>query len=117
MPAPRAPQISPQQQKRQKKTLGEPAEEKRLRRFRPQEPRSFSDIYDRAMTQRFFVLERRRTGTDECPGEVVELTGSTGNVYTVSIGLRPDCDCPHAKKGNQCKHVVFVSLSLHTSPQ
>ena len=89
--------------------------EKRLRRFRAQPPQSIDDIYDRATTQRFFVLGRTRTGTDECPGEVVELTGSTGNVYTVTIGLVPECDCPHAKKGNQCKHIIFVGLhsSIH----
>jgi hypothetical protein len=84
--------------------------EKRLRRFRAQPPQSLYDIYDRATTQRFFVLKRTRTGTDGCPGEVVELTGSTGNVYTVTIGLVPGCDCPHAKKGNQCKHIIFVGL-------
>lgn len=86
--------------------------EKRLRRFRERPPQSLYDIYDRATTQRFFVLKRTRTrtGTDGCPGEVVELTGSTGNVYTVTIGLVPGCDCPHAKKGNQCKHIIFVSF-------
>lgn len=101
------PSSSASPQSKKKKGGGE---EKRLRRFRSQEPKSFGEIFDRAMSQRFFVLERRRTGTDECPGEVVELTGSTGNVYTVSIGRQPECNCPHARKGNQCKHIIFVSF-------
>lgn len=101
----KAPRPSP----RKKKRDAARPKEKRLRRFRPNPPQSFFDVHDRAISQRFFVLERRRTGTDECPGEVAELTGSTGNVYTVTIGLKPDCDCPHAQNGNQCKHVIFVS--------
>lgn len=39
---------------------------------------------------------------------MVELTGSTGNIYTVTVAQRLTCDCPHALKGNQCKHVVYV---------
>lgn len=85
--------------------------EKRLRRFRSQAPQNFGDILYRAVTQKFFVLERTRAGTGDCPEETVELTGSTGNVYKVHIGLVPRCDCPHAAKGNQCKHTVFVRRS------
>ncbi|KAL2198337.1 hypothetical protein P885DRAFT_67535 [Corynascus similis CBS 632.67] len=68
-----------------------------LNRFRPQPPNSFQDLYLRATTQRFYVLSR-----------TVELTGSTGNIYTVTIARQPTCNCPHALKGNQCKHVVYV---------
>ncbi|KAL2153824.1 hypothetical protein VTH82DRAFT_2499 [Thermothelomyces myriococcoides] len=120
--------------------------EKRLRRFRPQPPKSFHDIYQRATTQRFYVLSRVRHGgrlrssdspssssgpdgaaaktekvaaKDDEDGEVeeeeeeelsetVELTGSTGNIYTVTISRQPTCDCPHAREGHQCKHVVYV---------
>jgi hypothetical protein len=62
----------------------------------------------RATTQRFYVLSRTRVGTPDCPEEKIELTGSTGNVYTVTISRLPSCDCPHARKGNQCKHLVWV---------
>uniref|UniRef100_A0A0D2XBB9 RING-type domain-containing protein n=1 Tax=Fusarium oxysporum (strain Fo5176) TaxID=660025 RepID=A0A0D2XBB9_FUSOF len=58
-------------------------EEKRLRRFRPKPPQSFHEIYDRALSQRFYVLNRARGGTQDCPEEDVEMTGSTGNIYTV----------------------------------
>ncbi|AEO65548.1 2815dc52-e2f3-4190-a60c-7886d535df48 [Thermothielavioides terrestris] len=82
--------------------------EKRLRRFRPQPPQSFHEVFHRATTQRFYVLSRTRHGTPDCPEETVELTGSTGNVYTVEIARQPRCDCPHARAGNQCKHVLYV---------
>ncbi|KAL2255629.1 hypothetical protein VTK26DRAFT_2982 [Humicola hyalothermophila] len=89
-------------------TANKASPEKRLRRFRPHPPQSFHDIYHRATTQRFYVLSRTRRGTPDLPEEVVELTGSTGNVYTVVVAPRPTCDCPHARKGHQCKHVVYV---------
>ncbi|KAK4151116.1 E3 ubiquitin-protein ligase Zswim2 [Chaetomidium leptoderma] len=94
--------------------------EKRLRRFRPNPPKSFQEIYNRATTQRFYVLSRTRSSScgtpnndddnddDSCPEETVELTGSTGNIYTVTIAAQPRCDCPHARVGNQCKHVLYV---------
>ncbi|AEO54530.1 hypothetical protein MYCTH_2297186 [Thermothelomyces thermophilus ATCC 42464] len=99
-------------------------------RYRPQPPKSFHDLYLRATTQRFYVLSRVRRGKrrplatsssgpdggaaeeeqeeEEELSETVELTGSTGNIYTVTISRQPTCDCPHARKGNQCKHVVYV---------
>ena len=59
---------------------------------------------------RFYVLNRSRGGDPNCPEEDVEITGSTGNIYHVHIAQVPSCDCPHALKGNQCKHMVYVSL-------
>lgn len=96
------------------RTPRQPAAEKRLRRFRAKAPVSFSEIYNRATTQRFYVITRTRTGTHDCPEEIVEMTGSTGNIYTVVIARQPTCDCPHAQKGNQCKHWLYVmSRVLH----
>ncbi|KAK3330717.1 hypothetical protein B0H66DRAFT_544685 [Apodospora peruviana] len=83
-------------------------EEKRLRRFRPQPPQAFQEIYNRATSQRFYVLSRRRYGTSQLPEEVVEVTGSTGNIYTVMISRQPSCDCPMGSEGKQCKHIVYV---------
>ncbi|WQF89422.1 Putative E3 ubiquitin-protein ligase Zswim2 [Colletotrichum destructivum] len=99
---------SPEKPKKLKTATGATTDEKRLRRFRPKPPQSFHDVYHRATTQRFYVLERRRCGTDDAPEEEVELTGSTGNVYTVHIGQVPSCSCPHSLKGNQCKHWLYV---------
>ncbi|KAK7740787.1 hypothetical protein SLS53_005255 [Cytospora paraplurivora] len=82
--------------------------EKRLRRYRSKAPASFYEVYNRATTQRFYVLSRTRCDEYDSPQEVVELTGSTGNIYTVTITRQPTCDCPHAKAGNQCKHVIYV---------
>lgn len=80
-------------------------------RFRPEPPKSFHELYHRATTQRFYVLSRARGGTPDCPEETVELTGSTGNIYTVLVAPQPRCDCPYAARdggGHQCKHVVYV---------
>jgi hypothetical protein len=102
----------PSPKKKSKRGNDAPAEEKRLKRYRPAPPQSYISIKDRAMTQRLTVLSRERCGTDEVPEEKVVMAGSTGNVYTQHIGLVPSCDCPHATKGNQCKHIIYVMLRV-----
>lgn len=101
-----------------KKKKEKEQEEKRVRRFRPKPPQSFHDVYERALSQRFYVLNRTRRGTRDCPEEHIEMTGSTGNIYNVHIGRRPSCTCPHYEKGNQCKHILYVSWRwlLHGTP-
>ena len=101
--------------KRKKKV---PNEEKRLRRFRSHSPQSYQEIRARALTQRMFVLDRERdTPPDKPPTEIVSLAGTTGNVYTISIDRVPSCDCPHAQKGNQCKHIIYVLARVLRVPQ
>lgn len=63
-------------------------------------------------SSRMFCLDRVRGGTDECPEETLKIAGSTGNVYTIKIGQVPSCDCPHAAKGNECKHVIFAMVRV-----
>ncbi|KAF2431921.1 hypothetical protein EJ08DRAFT_586435 [Tothia fuscella] len=99
-----------------KKADGEEDEEKRLKHYREKAPKSFSDIYARATTQRMFVLDRTRGGEMSCPTETLKIAGSTGNVYTITIDQVPSCDCPHAKKGNQCKHIVFALSRVLRAP-
>lgn len=41
--------------------------------------------------------------------EKVQIVGTTGNLYEVVIGLVPRCTCPDSQKGNQCKHIIYVS--------
>lgn len=102
-------QPSPEEKpKKPRKTRQDKNEEKRLRQFRPKAPQTFHEIYRRATSQRFYVLGRSLCGTRQCPEEVVELTGSTGNIYSVHIAQQPSCTCPHSLKGNQCKHILYV---------
>ena len=91
--------------------------EKRLRRFRSHAPQSYLEIKGRALTQRLTVLDRERCGTDDVPEEKIVMAGSTGNVYTQHICHVPTCDCPHAKKGNQCKHIVYIMLRVLKAPE
>lgn len=85
-------------------------------RFRPKAPSSFHAVYERATTQRFFLLSRTRSGTADCPEELFELTGSTGNIYRVHIQKQPTCSCPHGTAGNQCKHIVWCLKSILRAP-
>jgi hypothetical protein len=102
-----------------KKAVGDKGkdEEKRMRRFRAAAPKSYLEIKARALSQRLSVISRERVGTDEAPEEKVMMAGSTGNVYTQHIGHLPSCDCPHAKKGNQCKHIIYVMLRVLKAPE
>lgn len=86
-------------------------------RFRPKAPSSFQAVYERATTQRFFLLSRSRRDTPDCPEEVFELTGSTGNIYHVHIQKQPICDCPHGRASNQCKHIVWCLKTILRAPE
>ena len=91
--------------------------EKRLRRWRKHAPSAYRDIRERALTQRMFVLDRQRDVSDpENPSETISLAGTTGNIYTITIDKVPSCDCPHARKGNQCKHIVYVLSRVLRAP-
>lgn len=93
--------------KRQKKTQ----EEKRLKTFRSKAPQTFLQKLERAQTQRMIVIGRTRHGQGEGLHEEIDIVGTTGNIYTVTIGRLPECTCPDHAKGNECKHKVYA---LHT---
>lgn len=46
----------------------------------------------------------------------MEIAGSTGNVYTVTIKRQPECTCPQGEKGDQCKHIVWVLARVLRAP-
>jgi hypothetical protein len=53
----------------------------------------------------------------ECPEEILTIAGTTGNVYTITIGPVPTCDCPQGKMGVQCKHIVFSLVRVLRAPE
>jgi len=89
--------------------------EKRGAIFKKACPKNILDRVGRVMSQRFFMIHRRREGDEPC--EEFKVLGSTGNVYTVIIGRSPSCDCPDASRGNHCKHILFVFLKVLQVPQ
>ncbi|EGZ76744.1 hypothetical protein NEUTE2DRAFT_51195 [Neurospora tetrasperma FGSC 2509] len=104
-------QVATSSKKSKKDELALATDEKRLRRFRDKAPQAFAVIYERATTQRFFVLSRKRIPVwDSLEGfeEEVEIAGSTGNIYTVTIARQPTCTCPMGEKNEQCKHIIYV---------
>lgn len=88
-------------------------QEKRLRRYKNKEPNDYVVRRHRAVAQRMFLLNREKSRSDDgkSPLESFKLAGTTGNVYTITISLLPDCSCPDAQKGNCCKHIIYVSSS------
>jgi len=45
------------------------------------------------------------------------VLGNTGNAYTVTISQAPSCTCPDSRKGNVCKHRLFVLLRVLRRPR
>ncbi|KIX00122.1 uncharacterized protein Z518_10259 [Rhinocladiella mackenziei CBS 650.93] len=95
----------------------EKVEEKRLRRYRSQPPSSFLVKLDRARTQRMIVLGRRRCTENGVPIEEIDIVGSTGNIYQVTIGHEPSCTCPDSIKGHECKHKVYALHHVLKAPE
>ncbi|KAI0320361.1 hypothetical protein OF83DRAFT_1053226 [Amylostereum chailletii] len=108
-PEPSTARQKPQRAKKAKNADG-PVPEKRLARFKKACPQNIMERVERVMSQRFFMVDRKRKG-DELREEFSVL-GSTGNVYKVVIGNVPSCTCPDASKGNHCKHILFIFLKV-----
>ncbi|KAL8725387.1 MAG: hypothetical protein Q9181_006438 [Wetmoreana brouardii] len=109
---------SPTKEQRNKKLkAGGTDDEKRLRSFRNRAPQSYQQKLGRALSQRMFVVGRTRGRTEELPEETVEMAGTTGNIYSITIGLVPKCTCPDNRKGNQCKHIVYVLHNVLKAPE
>jgi Ring finger domain/SWIM zinc finger len=87
--------------------------EKRLRKYRSTPTLAIRQRIDRARTQRLYLVERSDvtvlSGSSQCSFVVL---GSTGNVYKVDFGPLPRCSCPDHKRGNLCKHILFVLLKV-----
>lgn len=81
-----------------------------------------------ASSQRMYVIDRERFAEEnchahhtDCPTETIQLAGSTGNVYTVTISHMPTCTCPvglFQRRGEQscCKHVLYVLHNVLKAP-
>ena len=87
-------------------------EEKRLKTFRAKAPQSFLLKLQRAQTQRMIVIGRKRSGKGMDLHEDIDIVGTTGNIYTVTIGRDPSCTCPDFRKGNECKHKVYALSTI-----
>ncbi|EGN95907.1 hypothetical protein SERLA73DRAFT_187179 [Serpula lacrymans var. lacrymans S7.3] len=105
----------PAKRRRKKKDPNDTQPEKRGATFKKKCPQNIMDRVNRVMSQRFFLLDRKREGGQL--REEFSVLGSTGNVYTVIIDKAPSCNCPDAAKGNHCKHILFIFLKVLQVPQ
>ncbi|KAI4104095.1 MAG: hypothetical protein LQ339_003948 [Xanthoria mediterranea] len=93
-------------------------EEKRLRHFRSRAPGTYLQRLERARSQRMFVINRtRNTDNSLTPSETISMAGTTGNIYDITITHIPHCTCPDNRKGNQCKHIVYVLHNVLKAPE
>jgi hypothetical protein len=71
--------------------------EKRLREFVPAPDDKFKDKLKRINRERMFMLDRTMAQDwDRYPIETFTIAGSTGNIYTCTIGRKPNCNCMDA---------------------
>lgn len=98
---------------------GSKNDEKRLLRFRPHPPQSYLERLDRVRTQRMYLIDRNWNTSEDGTHkeEVFDIAGTTGNIYQVTISKVPDCNCPDSRKGNQCKHIIYVGARDSLSHQ
>jgi Ring finger domain/SWIM zinc finger len=98
-------------------------EEKRAKLFRKTCPIALQERLERAATQRLYLIQQSEIPPmyDHHHQEEGEnhnrvhftVLGSTGNVYTVVLGLVPSCTCPdYCRRQDMCKHIMFVLLKV-----
>jgi len=108
------PKPPPAKRQRKKKDPDAPVPEKRGAKFKRACPKAILERVDRVVSQRFFMIDRKRNGEEL--REEFSVLGSTGNVYTVVIDRRPSCSCPDFGKGNHCKHILFIFMKVLQVP-
>ena len=113
--------MAAKQQHRKKALPSSTPQEKRLKRYRTSCSRKVQERIARAKTQRLFLVEAPTatptTVNDSTSSRECTVLGSTGNVYTVTIGPLVTCTCPDHSKGNVCKHILFVLLKVVGLPE
>ncbi|KAI0257448.1 hypothetical protein BJV78DRAFT_37603 [Lactifluus subvellereus] len=107
--------------------------EQRGAMFKRSCPQKILERVERVMSQRFFMIDRRREGDElredsKFLGQRGMFVGSNvepvdfsfscyWQVYTVVIDKFPSCNCPDASRGNHCKHILFIFLKVLQLPQ
>jgi Ring finger domain len=63
------------------------------------------------------VVGRTRHEEDGHLTEEIDIVGSTGNIYRVTVDKKPSCTCPDSRKGNECKHKVYALHTVLKAPE
>ena len=91
------------------KTKKQEQVEKRSKRWRRKCPKKVEDRIIRAKTEKMYVIQQTMHH-EKCK---FKMSGSTGNIYDVTIGKLPCCNCPdYQKREDACKHTLFVLLKI-----
>jgi hypothetical protein len=96
-----------------------PKIEKRLARYVARPNTAVSERIERAFQHRLYLIDKKPVvgdDPDRPSGCEFFVLGATGNVYSVRLDLRPSCTCPDFKRGNTCKHILFVMLRVLKLP-
>ncbi|XP_024387869.1 uncharacterized protein [Physcomitrium patens] len=104
--------------KRARKLEAEPPE-KRLSRFVRKPSMAVKERIQRAYNHRLYLIDKKMMDSEESllTGCEFFVLGATGNVYSVKLEKLPSCTCPDARRGNICKHFLFVMLRVLKLPE
>jgi hypothetical protein len=92
--------------------------ERRQREFVPAPDDKFKATYWRITNQRMFMLDRQMIQDRQGHAcQKFDIAGSTGNIYNVTIGRNPNCDCMDARfRGQKCKHINYALIVILKAP-
>ncbi|TAQ86810.1 hypothetical protein B7494_g4884 [Chlorociboria aeruginascens] len=92
--------------------------ERRLRPFVPEPDEGYNKRLNKIYKEKMFMLDRRMSEDgDGFPCETFDIAGSTGNLYTTTIGRKPRCDCMDARiRGQKCKHINYALVIILKAP-
>ena len=78
-------------------------------KYRPVPSKAVLDRMERALLHRLYLVGKLREDAALLEREYA-IMGSGGNIYKVTIGRDPRCECPDYQKrnGDPCKHIFFV---------
>ena len=105
-PTPHTSHKSPNRMPTKTKTVPD----KRPLRYRSSCPAKLKERMDRAQGQPLYIVNRGAIIDSTCD---LIVMGSTGNVYTVTLGQIPRCNCPdYSKRADLCKHLLFCTTKV-----
>ncbi|KAF7946397.1 hypothetical protein EAE96_009395 [Botrytis aclada] len=94
-------------------------EEKRLEPFLPEPTAEFRRLLEDAQTQKLHCLEKYYVEGFEDHVEFkrkFDVLGTSGNVYFVTIGKKPSCNCFDGRSDILCVHIVFILTQFLNLP-
>ncbi|KAJ9154960.1 hypothetical protein NKR23_g2155 [Pleurostoma richardsiae] len=92
--------------------------EKRKRDWRSYRDDKFNRLLEKVTSERMYIVDQHFHCDDAGPTMTFYFTGSSEDLYHVTIGSLPKCDCPAQRfQGPICKHIIYVLHRVLKTPE